>query len=309
MEALSRILRSLRLRSAVISKAHLSGRWGVHTQGATRMLFHGVVEGRCHVLPEGESESLELRAGEVIVLARGQAHAITAEPGLPSVPIMSLPARPGPVPLVRHGSKGPVTRIVCGTFELDHPAASTVVALLPPVMRARADGQARQAWAAATLTLLDEELDREDRSATVTSLADSLFVWALGGAATQSVVGASSLLAAVRDDQIGRALALVHEDPSQAWSVPTLATRVGMSRTRFFERFSELVGEPPARYIARWRVLSAADLMRSRSMSTAEIADRVGYSSEDVLTKVFKKYVGKSPREYRKGLEQARGLS
>ena len=77
---------------------------------------------------------------------------------------------------------------------------------------------------------------------------------------------------------------------------------MGLSRTRFFERFSELVGEPPARYVARWRVHTATDLMRRPGLSTAQIAERVGYSSEDAFTKVFKRHVGVSPSVFRRRL-------
>jgi transcriptional regulator GlxA family with amidase domain len=111
---------------------------------------------------------------------------------------------------------------------------------------------------------------------------------------------ASGLLAAARDEQIGRALALVHADPSQDWSAAELASKVGMSRTRFFDRFSELVGEPPARYVARWRVHAAADLLRHGSLSMMEVAEKVGYSSEDALARAFKRHVGVGPGEYRR---------
>jgi len=309
MEALSTILRSLRLRSAVLSRAHLRGRWCVHTTGATRMLFHGVVQGRCSLVRDTDPHVFELQAGDIIVLALGDAHRIAAEPGLPPVPISTLPARPGPVPLLEYGTVGQCTRIVCGTFELDHPASASVKALLPAVMCAHPADAASRAWAAATLALLEQELERSEPSPTITSLADSLFVHALSRAAQQPAPGASNLLAAVRDEQIGRALSLVHDHPGHAWSASGLAQAVGMSRTRFFDRFTELVGEPPARYVARWRVHAAADLMRRKTLSTAEIAEKVGYSSEDALAKVFKKYVGKSPREYRREREQAQSLS
>ena len=73
-----------------------------------------------------------------------------------------------------------------------------------------------------------------------------------------------------------------------------------MSRTRFFALFSRLVGEPPAKYIARWRTLAAADLLRKKGLSTNEVAEHVGYCDEDALAKAFKRYMGMSPTEYRR---------
>lgn len=153
-----------------------------------------------------------------------------------------------------------------------------------------------------TLALLDEE-DWSDTSATgVRSLVDSVFVHVLGAAADK-LQSKSSLLAAARDQQIGRALALIHGEPGRAWSVSELAQCVGLSRTKFFDRFTELVGEPPAKYIARWRVHAAADLMRRPEMSTAQVAELVGYSSEDALAKVFRRYVGMTPAQWKRKQE------
>ena len=56
-------------------------------------------------------------------------------------------------------------------------------------------------------------------------------------------------LAALRDQQIGRAIALVHRDPARNWTVASLAMAVGMSRSAFAARFSQLVGEPAVRYV------------------------------------------------------------
>ena len=43
--------------------------------------------------------------------------------------------------------------------------------------------------------------------------------------------------------------------------------------------------------------------MRTRGLSTAQIAERVGYASEDAFTRVFKRHVGVSPSVYRRRLK------
>jgi AraC-like DNA-binding protein len=180
-----------------------------------------------------------------------------------------------------------------------------MLSLLPNVMHVSGGGGAAdEAATTGTLRLLDEELRCGGPGAEtmVERLADVLFARVL----RQYVVGAPERArgwsAAIHDGSIGRALALIHTDPAGGWSAGALAARVGMSRTRFFERFTELVGDPPARYLARSRVSAAVDLMRRRDLSTAEVASRVGYSSEKAFTKVFKRYLGASPSEYRRRL-------
>jgi AraC-like DNA-binding protein len=314
MDALSAILRSLRLKSAMLSRAHLSGRWGVHTTGIPRvMIFHCVVAGRCFVRrdAEGNADARELVAGDIVMLARGDGHKLTSEPRGEVVPIRQIPMRlAGRVPLLEVGTKGAAeTRLLCGTFVLDHPAQGSIVDLLPPLLVAKPDSEARRRWAEATISLLEQELLDDKATTEVTSLADSLLVYVLNASARQEGLDQrhEGLLAATRDEQIAPALALIHGDKTHNLTVAALAARVGMSRTRFFERFTDLVGEPPARYIARWRVYVAADLLRRKTLGTAEIAQRVGYSSEDALSKVFKRYLGVSPGEYRRA--QASGTN
>jgi AraC-like DNA-binding protein len=303
VDALSLILRSLRLHSAVASLVHATGRWAISSPELHRTLvFHGVVAGRCQIQQEASPEPLALEAGDIVFLAHGGAHRIASDSRAPVVPFHELPVRmAGSVPIATYGSAGAETRIVCGKCTLDHPAARSVLDLLPSMLAPPPLDETRRQWVSATLALLEQEVLEQGPAARVTSLTDSLFVHLVAGVAHGMSFPRAGLLAATRDPQIGRALALVHGDPSAGWSAATLAAKVSMSRTRFFDRFTELVGEPPAKYIARWRVLSAADLLRDTSLSTQQIAERVGYSTEDALARAFKRHMGQRLGQYRRG--------
>jgi hypothetical protein len=60
-------------------------------------------------------------------------------------------------------------------------------------------------------------------------------------------------------------------------------------------RFRVLVGEPPLRYLTRLRLQRAARLFRTTDSSVAEIARRVGYDSDEALSRAFKNRFGVSP--------------
>ncbi len=107
--------------------------------------------------------------------------------------------------------------------------------------------------------------------------------------------------AGLRDPVIGRALQNLHERPTHAWTLEDLAKEVGVSRSILAERFAHFVGVPPIQYLAQWRIQLAATLLRGGNSGLAEIAQRVGYSSEAALSKAFKRWVGVSPALYRKG--------
>jgi AraC-like DNA-binding protein len=112
--------------------------------------------------------------------------------------------------------------------------------------------------------------------------------------------GTGGWLGALRDPPIGSALALMHKSPERAWTVPALAAEVGMSRSAFATRFTELVGTPPLSYLQRWRLQLAADLIRTRSLPLAVIAERAGYTSIEGFSRSFKRQFGRSPAAFRR---------
>jgi AraC-like DNA-binding protein len=300
-DALSSILRSVRLGSSLISRAKLTAPWGVHSTGGPAAIFHAIVRGQCWIRPEGQSKVTELGSGDVVVLSRGAAHTLFDDPSTPPAPRSALrPRQDGPSLLLEYGGGGAETRIICGTFSMEHDVGEALLASLPAMVHVAADPQ--PGAIDATLRLLDHELGAADQGsgAIISRLLDVLVVQIFRQHLATSPGRVEGWLAAVHDQHIGRALALVHGDPAGRWSAAALAARVGMSRTRFFERFTELVGEPPARYVARRRVNRATELMRGHDRSTAEIAELVGYASEDAFTKVFKRHVGVSPSAYRR---------
>jgi AraC-like DNA-binding protein len=103
----------------------------------------------------------------------------------------------------------------------------------------------------------------------------------------------------MRDPHVAAALPKLHDDPAHPWTVKELSERVGLSRSPLAARFTALVGEPPLRYLTRWRMQLASQLLR-RATSVHEAAERVGYESEAAFSRTFKKYMGKAPVKYRR---------
>lgn len=300
MDALANILDSLRVASSVVSRAVLSEPWSVHTSGAAKPIFHVVAQGRCFVQRDGDAAATALERGDTVLFPQGSGHVLSTDLARHPVPIRSIATeRPG-VPFLRFGGRGAETSLLCGSFRFERDAAGTLAPLLPAMVVVRGDAELAD-WFAHTLSLLDRELSEgEPGSAAVGArLMDVLFAQVMKK--SMATVGdADGWFAAIRDPHVGRAIGLIHQRPGEEWSAESLATEVGLSRTRFYERFTELVGEPPARYLARFRVTAAADLLQTRDLTTAALAEAVGYASEDAFVRVFKRYVGKTPSEFKK---------
>ncbi len=94
----------------------------------------------------------------------------------------------------------------------------------------------------------------------------------------------------------------MHHEPAYAWTVEKLAQAVGMSRAAFASRFKNTVRQSPIEYLTRWRVLLAEDKMANTADPISAIAQSLGYESTSAFGKVFRKFTGHSPRQFRNGL-------
>jgi AraC-like DNA-binding protein len=108
-------------------------------------------------------------------------------------------------------------------------------------------------------------------------------------------------LAGLRDPIVSDALAALHREPHEHWTVERLARTVGLSRSVLAERFTLLAGHPPMQYLALWRMQLASRLLRDGT-HVAATAAAVGYESEAAFSRAFKKLVGRAPAAWRRSV-------
>ena len=107
-------------------------------------------------------------------------------------------------------------------------------------------------------------------------------------------------LSGLRDAVVGQALAALHGEPREPWTVERLARSVGLSRSVLAERFTAMVGHPPMQYLALWRMQLASRLLIEGD-PVASVAEAIGYDSESAFSRAFKKLVGEAPATWRRG--------
>ena len=164
-------------------------------------------------------------------------------------------------------------------------------------------------WLASALRFLAAEAGalQPGGEAAITRLADILVIQVIRAWLARDPAAPTGWLGVLRDERIGRALALIHRDPARAWTVAALASEVAMSRSAFAARFAALVGEPPMRYVARWRMLAAHTRLREDGASLGELAERLGYQSEAAFSRAFKRIMGVPPGAARRDGDAAPG--
>jgi AraC-like DNA-binding protein/quercetin dioxygenase-like cupin family protein len=291
------LLRDFRIRSSVLCRSVMGAPWGFAIAGREAGSFHLVLDGEGWLEVDGLPGPIHVKAGDLAVLPRGSAHWVKDTPTSTAPLLTSILDRHEVVDgeLRFGGDAGPLTEIVCGVFTLEDRYAAPWVERLPPVVMSTTSSREGGWRHAAAAALRDEARSPTRGGATVANrLLESIVVDALRVELSE-LAAETGLVDALADHRIARVIASLHDNPDHHWTVERLAAVAAMSRSAFAERFRSLVGQPPARYLTELRLRRAAQLLRSTDDSLAEIARRVGYGSEEALSRAFKHRFGASP--------------
>jgi AraC-like DNA-binding protein len=262
------------------------------------MMFHVVTAGQCWLEVEGADPHL-LRPGDLALVPHGAGHRLVSEAGVPAAALFDLDRKlvSDRYEILQHGGGGAATTAICGVVRFDHPAADHLKKLLPRLINVDVWNSPEMEWLQSTLRFIAVEAQelRAGGETVITRLADILVVQAIRFWIARDPAAQTGWLGALRDNQIGRAIAMIHRDPTRNWTVAALASTVGMSRSAFAARFTDLVGEPAMQYVTRWKMHAAQMWLAEGHTSLSELAGRLGYKSEAAFSRAFKRLIGISP--------------
>lgn len=314
-DPLTEALSYLRMEGIFYCRSQLSAPWALRLPPMPDCVwFHVVTAGTC-LLVDSSGVTRVVGPGDLLVLPRGAGHG-ASDPGWPErgsgervdvepSDVMDLPhdyLSPN-YAVLRHGGGGAQVDLICGAVRLGHPAARHLVEVLPEVIHLAAAGDPTLGHLPALLAMIGAEAadPRMGGEAVVTRLCDILVISAIRSWLATDGGARSGWVGALRDPQIGAAVACIHRDPGHPWSVAELAATVAMCRSAFSARFAELVGEGPMHYVARWRMLVATDLLQTERLTVAAVGERLGYASEAAFSRAYKRTTGVAPGAVRRG--------
>lgn len=307
-DVIADILETLRLTTRIFGRFELGAPWAMQVPNSELLTFYVMARGSAWLeladtTPTPHS-AVSLSPGDVVLLPSGSAHRLrdhaNSSAHVHHVNEFSCP-RPNVSMPVRFGGDGPVSSFMTGVFQFAGGRQGTLLESLPPLLHLSAEAAAGIPQLATTVQLILAESAAVGFGTTIVSarLADILLLQLLRMRATPSECSERGFTA-LADPSIGASLRLMHGRLADAWTVESLAHAVGMSRSAFSARFTELVGEPPLQYLTRWRMTKAAQLLRERSDSVSAIAERVGYGNAAAFMKAFTRDQGISPSAYRR---------
>ena len=320
-DVLSDVLRAVRLTGAVYFDFELSSPWVAEAPashvvaskvmpGAQRVIeYHLIARGSCWGHAVGDDPIL-LREGDVIVFPQGDAHVLSSAPGMRAEPNLTMFARGTALPFVYElGGGGPDrARVVCCFLGLDERPYNPLLNSLPRVIHLSGRGpRASIGWLGTMLNIAVGEsgAGRPGGENILARMSELMFVEMIRQYLESLPDAEKGWLAGIRDPVVGLALAAMHGDPRAGWTVESLAKHVGVSRSVFAERFTEMVGHPPMHYLALWRAQLASRLLADGGQ-VATVASAVGYESDAAFSRAFKKLVGQAPATWRRTTTAAR---
>jgi AraC-like DNA-binding protein len=301
MDVLTDVLNSLNLKGWLSSRTETTTPWRFEFAVSPDSIFHILKLSGGYLCVEGEVSPRRIEDGDVILLPHGHAHILCDELASPLTQAIHMNYEAyREHRLFPCQSEQAAMVMLCGAFHFEHRSNYPLLYCLPNVIHIPG-GQGRMAEGFAEIVnwIGRESISQQSGSEVMLRrLTEMLFIQVVRIWIDQQAQATGGWLAALRDQPISMALGLIHQSPEHGWKVEELAEAVALSRSAFSARFTQLVGEPPVKYLTRWRMHMATRLLKNE-VSMDRIARQLGYDSEAAFRKAFKREVGIPPARYR----------
>lgn len=297
-DVFSDIFDLIKLKSCVYFQRDFCGPWSMRIEGTGFAQFHILTRGTC-VLETGGAWR-DCSVGDILFFPHGLGHTLADSPCRDPVPgPQAMASFAGDEPLFANGDA--ITRLICGHYEYRMHHGHPLICDLPAVIHLRSTDTLHGAHGASVLPLLMNELSHNapGTSSVAERYAEILLIQTLRQfyAEDNERVG---FLAGLADPRLQKAVNLMHRDVAQPLALHDLAREAAMSRSSFADLFREKTGMPPIEYLAKWRMLTAGNLLLSTDRPIVDVALRVGYESDISFARAFKREFGVTPAAYRR---------
>jgi len=300
MDPFSQIIALLKPQAVFWRIVEAHDAWTIRFLPTEVVVFGQLIEGAARV-ERDDGAGLDLAAGDFLLMAAPPPWTMLGGGG--AAPVDFEAALDDPSLLLSGGRNPTITRFIAGNFSFAPANADLVARLMLPIVHVRATDSLSGRLGALLSAVGDEaRADRPGRSLVLDRLLEVLLIEALRDRSDAIPGSDRGLLAGLADAKVGKALRIMHEDAQRPWTVAALASAVGMSRSAFAARFTQIIGLPPIDYLANWRMTLAKAALASSNLPMTEIAEIAGYQSVSAFSTGFKRATGLSPKFYTRSL-------
>ena len=303
-DILGEVLYSLRFEGALYSKSELTSPWGIDMPPMEdKIMFHILTKGECW-LHIKDHEDIHLTSGDIVLLPRGEGHQIACDQSSVHKPFFDIPVTQisDRFEQIKYGGGGTQTSLTCGVLGLFNLTARKLASQLPPLIHVKNEDSDLPTSLCTLIKLMEKEAEtlRAGGEAVLSSLADIIVIQVIRHWIEHAPEANQGWLGGMKDPQIGKALALMHDSPGVTWTLERLAQQIGMSRSGFSARFSEVMGISAKQYLTEWRMEMARLKIMHSPVSLIELAEEFGYNSEAAFSRAYKRVFGVPPLRKRR---------
>ena len=303
-DALSDIFQLIKLKSCVYFQRDFHKPWAMRIEGTGYAQFHVITRGHCVV--EVNQQVHRCSVGDVILFAHSSPHVLADEAernALPGAEVMASFA--SSAPYFNDGDE--FTRIICGHYEYRTAIPHPLIAELPDFIHIRSLDILPDARISTILPLLMGELASNEpgSSSIVERYAEILLIQILRSHARQKP-HRPEFLNALCDNRLIRAINRIHRDYALPLGLDDLAREAALSRSAFAQRFKDTAGIAPIEYLAKWRMITASELLKTTDLPVAHVCEKVGYESDISFARAFKREYGVTPSQHRRQVQLER---
>jgi AraC-like DNA-binding protein len=302
MDVLAEVLDALELKGCISARRALVPPWRYNFAASQDMIFHLLSSGGGNLTIEGEQTPVRIDGGGVLLFPFGHAHSICDDLSSPLNQVLHVAySEQREYRFPSSAGEASEMTVLCGAFRLEHPKAFPLLHRLPNVIHIPVQqGQLAPGFSEIVeLLACEAAAPGLGTEVMLRRLTELLFIQVIRIWVLQQAGDSRGWLAALHDPSISMALGLLHQSPERDWKVEDLAAASALSRSVFSARFTRLVGEPPIKYLTRWRMHRAMRLLKN-NVGVEKIAEMLGYESDVAFRKAFKREVGLPPARYRK---------
>jgi AraC-like DNA-binding protein len=297
MDIFADALRQAGLRRRLLNLGALPPGAAVRFPCSNSIGVHIAAQGPIFVHAPSLVAPLRLDTGDVALMARGCHHVLSREPEL-AQPVEALSAAWGKRHVPRRLESGE-TSVISAAYQLWKNPEHSLFDALPDWFLVRSSSLS--CIGELPRLLADEVLRGELGSELVIyGLLDVISSYMLRAVVASPALSSAGFREDVSDAKVRDAVALMHDACAHPWTLEELATRSGMSRTAFAERFRDAMGDTPLAYLRALRMQSAMRILSGTEKTVEEIARDVGYDDASSFSRAFKRSAGVAPKDFRR---------
>ena len=293
-DPLSEIMCLLSVEEVSWARLEAAGSWALRFPAIRLMKFVRVQQGDCWVIPEG-GNPIPLVQDDMLMFLNSPAYVVASAPDVPAVDGM-----------VHFSDHDPVARlngndtVLCSVhYTLASENLDLLLRLLPDFYRIPATHSASIGLRRSNDFLHRELQGGEAGSAMMTHhLCEMLLLQTVRAFLAENEDLVPGWLGGLADEQVGRVLAIMHQNPGRSFTLEHLGREAGISRSGLAALFRDKVGMPPLTYLTWWRMQLASRSLKARAQPLATLCRELGYSSESAFGTAFKRHFGVSPARY-----------